>query len=115
VATPSGEVADLIAASLRVRDWVNTPTEDMGPQQLEDAARALADAHGAQVEAITGDELLKQNFPAIHAVGRASHRAPRLVVLRWGRKPTRHWCWSARACASIPAAWTSSRPTACAT
>lgn len=85
VAAPSGEVADLIAASLRVRDWVNTPTEDMGPQQLEDAARALADAHGAQVEAITGDELLKQNFPAIHAVGRASHRAPRLVVLRWGK------------------------------
>ena len=86
VASPTGEVADLIAASLRVRDWVNTPTEDMGPQQLEDAARALADAHGAQVEAITGDELLKQNFPAIHAVGRASHRAPRLVVLRWGRE-----------------------------
>ncbi|MCU1002140.1 M17 family metallopeptidase [Stenotrophomonas maltophilia] len=85
VAAPSGEVADLIAASLRVRDWVNTPTEDMGPQQLEDAARALADAHGAQVEAITGDELLKQNFPAIHAVGRASHRAPRLIVLRWGK------------------------------
>ena len=85
VAEPTGEVADLIAASLRVRDWVNTPTEDMGPQQLEDAARALADAHGAQVEAITGDELLKQNFPAIHAVGRASHRAPRLVVLRWGK------------------------------
>ena len=80
-----GAVADLIAASLRVRDWVNTPTEDMGPQQLEDAARALADAHGAQVEAITGDELLKQNFPAIHAVGRASHRAPRLIVLRWGK------------------------------
>lgn len=62
VAAPTGEVADLIAASLRVRDWVNTPTEDMGPQQLEDAARALAEAHGAQVEAITGDELLAQNF-----------------------------------------------------
>ncbi len=85
LASPPAEVADLIAASLRVRDWVNTPTEDMGPQQLEDAARALADAHGAQVEAITGDELLKQNFPAIHAVGRASHRAPRLIVLRWGK------------------------------
>ncbi|WMJ71363.1 M17 family metallopeptidase [Stenotrophomonas sp. 24(2023)] len=85
VAQPSAEVADLIAASLRVRDWVNTPTEDMGPQQLEDAARALADAHGAQIEAITGDALLAQNFPAIHAVGRASHRAPRLIVLRWGK------------------------------
>ncbi|KAG0737524.1 hypothetical protein G6F24_017921 [Rhizopus arrhizus] len=61
VAAPTGEAADLITASLRVRDWVNTPTEDMGPQQLEDAARALADAHGAEVEAITGDALLKQN------------------------------------------------------
>ncbi|KAF1013548.1 MAG: putative cytosol aminopeptidase [Stenotrophomonas maltophilia] len=85
VATPSAEVADLVTASLRVRDWVNTPTEDMGPQQLEDAARALADTYGAQIEAITGDALLTQNFPAIHAVGRASHRAPRLVVLRWGK------------------------------
>ncbi|GAB3042766.1 leucyl aminopeptidase family protein [Stenotrophomonas tumulicola] len=85
LASPTAEVAALVEASLRVRDWVNTPTEDMGPQQLEDAARALADAHGAQVEAITGEALLQQNFPAIHAVGRASHRAPRLVVLRWGK------------------------------
>lgn len=84
VASPSGEVADLITASLRVRDWVNTPTEDMGPQHLEEAARALAEAHGAQLETITGDALLERNFPAIHAVGRASHRAPRLIVLRWG-------------------------------
>ncbi len=89
-ATPAPEVADLIAASLRVRDWVNTPTEDMGPQQLEDAARALADAHGARIEAITGDDLLQQNFPAIHAVGRASHRAPRLIVLRWGQDDHPH-------------------------
>src|SRR5690606_20467063 len=85
LARPSPEVAALVEASLRVRDWVNTPTEDMGPQHLEDAARSLAQAHGAQVEAITGDELLARNFPAIHAVGRASHRAPRLIVLRWGK------------------------------
>ncbi|MEL8469993.1 hypothetical protein J4W07_25570, partial [Escherichia coli] len=83
-ATPSAEVRDVIIASLRVRDWVNTPTEDMGPQQLEDAARELATAHGAQIDVITGDALLEQNFPSIHAVGRASHRAPRLIVLRWG-------------------------------
>ena len=85
LAEPSAEVRDVLAACLRVRDWVNTPTEDMGPQQLEDAARELADAHGAELEAIVGDELLEQNFPTIHAVGRASHRAPRLIVLRWGR------------------------------
>jgi len=84
VATPSAEVADLIQACLRVRDWVNTPTEDMGPDQLESAAREIAAAHGAQIEVITGDALLQRNFPTIHAVGRASHRAPRLIALHWG-------------------------------
>ena len=88
--TPAAEVADLIAASLQVRDWVNTPTEDMGPQQLEEAARELAQAHGAALEVIAGDALLAQNFPTIHAVGRASHRAPRLIVLRWGQADAPH-------------------------
>ena len=83
-ATPSSEIADLIQASLRVRDWVNTPTEDMGPEQLEAAAREIATEHGARIEAITGDALLARNFPTIHAVGRASHRAPRLIELHWG-------------------------------
>ncbi|WP_282294974.1 M17 family metallopeptidase [Stenotrophomonas sp. PS02289] len=90
VATPAAEVRDVITASLRVRDWVNTPTEDMGPQHLEDAARELASAHGAQIEVITGEALLEQNFPAIHAVGRASHRAPRLIALRWGQAGAPH-------------------------
>ena len=78
------EALDLLRACAQVRDLVNTPTEHMGPQDLEDAARALADVHGASVEVVTGEELLVQNFPAIHAVGRASHRAPRLVKLHWG-------------------------------
>ncbi|WP_372016474.1 leucyl aminopeptidase family protein [Pseudoxanthomonas sp. 10H] len=78
------EALDLLLATVRVRDWVNTPTQDMGPQHLEDIARELAAEHGAKVEVTTGDALLAQNFPAIHAVGRASHRAPRLVELRWG-------------------------------
>jgi leucyl aminopeptidase len=78
------ETLHVLAASLRVRDLVNTPTEHMGPDELEAVAREIASAHGAQFEAITGDELLTQNFPAIHAVGRASHRAPRLIALRWG-------------------------------
>ncbi|MET0288655.1 MAG: leucyl aminopeptidase family protein [Pseudoxanthomonas sp.] len=81
---PDAETADVLAAVLRVRDWVNTPTEHLGPEQLEAAARAMAQAHGADVEVITGDALIEQNFPTIHAVGRASHRAPRLIVLRWG-------------------------------
>ncbi|MEO8366645.1 MAG: leucyl aminopeptidase family protein [Pseudoxanthomonas sp.] len=78
------ETGDLLAACLRVRDLVNTPTEHMGPEQLEAVAREVAQQHGAQIEVITGDELLARNFPAIHAVGRASHRAPRLIALRWG-------------------------------
>ncbi|GAB3735493.1 leucyl aminopeptidase family protein [Luteimonas pelagia] len=76
--------ADVLAACLLARDLVNTPTQDMGPDELEQAVRALGAAHGAEVEAITGPALLERNFPAIHAVGRASHRAPRLLVLRWG-------------------------------
>ncbi|HZH44890.1 MAG TPA: leucyl aminopeptidase family protein [Lysobacter sp.] len=73
-----------LAACTRVRELVNTPTEHMGPDELEAVARAIAQAHCAQVEVIAGDALLAQNFPAIHAVGRASHRAPRLIALQWG-------------------------------
>ncbi len=75
---------DVLAACVRVRDLVNTPTEDMGPDQLEAEARALAQTHGAGIEVIAGDDLLARNYPAIHAVGRASHRAPRLIELTWG-------------------------------
>ncbi len=78
------ETADLLAACIRVRDLVNTPTQDLGPQQLEDMARAIAQQHGAAFESIVGDDLLARNFPSIHAVGRASHRAPRLIRLDWG-------------------------------
>ncbi|MDH7453956.1 leucyl aminopeptidase family protein [Luteimonas composti] len=74
----------VLEACVRVRDLVNTPTEDMGPEQLEAEVRALAQAHGARFESIVGDELLAKNFPAIHAVGRASHRAPRLLRLDHG-------------------------------
>jgi len=84
LASLDDEVRDLLAACVRVRDLVNTPTEDMGPEQLEQVARGIAQQHGARFDSIVGDELLKQNFPSIHAVGRASHRAPRLLALRWG-------------------------------
>lgn len=82
--SPDAETLALLAACLRVRDLVNTPTQDMGPQQLEDISREIAQTHGARIDVVVGDELLAQNFPAIHAVGRASHRAPRLIALRWG-------------------------------
>ncbi|MGN7726775.1 leucyl aminopeptidase family protein [Luteimonas sp. 22616] len=84
------EVADVLAACLRVRDLVNTPTQDMGPQELEDIAREVAQVHGATFESIVGDALLEQNFPSIHAVGRASHRAPRLIRLDWGDDANEH-------------------------
>jgi leucyl aminopeptidase len=69
------------------RDLVNTPANDMGPGDLEAAARTLAQRHGAKFRSIVGDQLLKQNFPLIHAVGRAADRtrAPRLIELRWGK------------------------------
>lgn len=78
------EAFALLRASTLVRDLVNTPTEHMGPVELEAVALRLAHAYGAQFGSIVGDELLAQNFPTIHAVGRASHRAPRLIELNWG-------------------------------
>jgi len=77
------ESLDVLTAVNCVRDLVNTPSEDMGPQQLEDTIRQMAQAHDAQCDAFIGDALLEYNFPAIHAVGRASSRAPRLLCLHW--------------------------------
>ena len=67
------------------RDLINTPASDMGPAQLEAAFASLAARFGAAVTARRGDDLLTQNFPMIHAVGRASVHAPRLLELRWGK------------------------------
>ena len=78
------ETSAVLAACTRVRDLINTPTEHLGPEQLEQIARDIATAHGAEFTSIVGEDLLAQNFPAIHAVGRASHRAPRLLHLQWG-------------------------------
>ncbi|TIT54847.1 MAG: leucyl aminopeptidase family protein, partial [Mesorhizobium sp.] len=65
---------------------VNTPTNDMGPDDLERAVRALAGTHKAEVSVIKGEDLLTQNFPMIHAVGRASSGAPRLIDMTWGQQ-----------------------------
>ncbi len=80
-----GLVLNTIEAVWQGRDLINTPASDLGPAELEEAARALAARHGAAVTVIEGDELLARNFPMIHAVGRASPRAPRLIDLNWGR------------------------------
>jgi leucyl aminopeptidase len=66
------------------RDLINTPASDMGPQELAASAQALANEFGAKYSETTGDDLIEQNFPMIHAVGRASSRAPRLVEMNWG-------------------------------
>ena len=65
------------------RDLINTPTSDMSPADLETAARTLAGQHGAQIHVTAGDDLLTENFPMIHAVGRASATPPRLIDLTW--------------------------------
>ncbi|WP_182086070.1 leucyl aminopeptidase family protein [Aureimonas sp. ME7] len=81
------EKVRLQASSIfQVRDLINTPTNDLGPDGIEAAVRSLAAEFGAEVSVTTGDDLLRDNFPMIHAVGRASATAPRLVDLRWGRE-----------------------------
>ena len=77
-------VLDELAAVDWCRDLVNTPAGDMLPHDLEREARALADACGAAIEVTTGDALLERRLRVIHAVGRASASAPRLIDLRWG-------------------------------
>jgi leucyl aminopeptidase len=73
-----------VEAVTLARDLINTPANDMGPADLEEATRALAARHGADVRSLVGGELLAENFPLIHAVGRASDAAPRLIELNWG-------------------------------
>ena len=85
---PSSADADYLQAvteaTYLVRDLVNTPANDMGPAELEFTARDLANTYGAALSVITGEALLTENYPMIHAVGRASDRDPRLIDLRWG-------------------------------
>ncbi len=77
-------VRQLGEATFLVRDLVNIPAEDMGPDGLEATARELAGKHDASIEVITGDALLEAGYPAVHAVGRAAAVEPRLIDLRWG-------------------------------
>lgn len=78
------KVADMVESIYLVRDLVNTPTEDMGPSELSQVAKNLAAEFKADFTEIVGDDLLKQNYPCIHAVGRACDDAPRLLDLRFG-------------------------------
>ncbi len=78
------ELNHTVEAVTLARDLINTPANDLGPAQLEQAARKLAARHSATINAIVGDELLEKNFPLIHAVGRAAVGAPRLIDMVWG-------------------------------
>ena len=79
------EVARLTDAAFLARDLVNIPANDLGPEAFEKEIRAFATRHKMKLKAIVGDDLLKQNFPMIHAVGRAAHEAPRLIDMTWGK------------------------------
>lgn len=78
------EALDMAHAVRLVRDMVNTPAEDLGPKQLSEIARQQALLFGGEFREWVGDELLAHNFPAIHAVGRAADRPPRLLEIKWG-------------------------------
>jgi leucyl aminopeptidase len=80
----AAEITRAAEAATLARDLINTPSNDMGPAELALAAQELANRFGASFSCIVGDDLTRQNFPLIHAVGMASSRAPRLIDLRWG-------------------------------
>jgi len=67
------------------RDLITTPASDLGPEELAEEAKRLSKHHGARFSVIVGDDLLEQNYPMVHAVGRASTREPRLIDIRWGK------------------------------
>ncbi|MGQ0742101.1 MAG: leucyl aminopeptidase family protein [Alphaproteobacteria bacterium] len=80
-----GEAVSRVAAGVFfARDLVNTPSNDMGPAELEAAARQVAAAGGARITVTAGEALIAANYPLVHAVGRASAREPRLIDIVWG-------------------------------
>ncbi len=78
------EIKSIVDATSLGRDLINIPPNDMGPVALEKASRDLASQHSADITVTTGTELLENNYPMIHAVGRAAHEDPRLVEIIWG-------------------------------
>ncbi|HYZ39423.1 MAG TPA: leucyl aminopeptidase family protein [Stellaceae bacterium] len=79
-----GRVERLARAVFLARDLANTPAGDLGPEELAERAVEVAKAAGARARVIVGDDLLAENYPTIHTVGRAATRAPRLVDILWG-------------------------------
>lgn len=82
----TSRIEAIVAGEFLTRDLINTPSSDMGPEQLQVVTQDLAASHGARCDVILDTALLDQNFPMIHTVGRASTRRPRLLDMRWGTK-----------------------------
>lgn len=80
------DVENIVKSIYLVRDLINTPTEAMGPSELAAATKVFSKQFKTTIKQTIGNDLLKQNFPCIHMVGRASNDAPRLIDLRWGNK-----------------------------
>lgn len=78
------QTENIVEAIYLVRDCINTPTDDMGPSEFANVAETLAKEYGASFKQIIGEDLLRENYPSIYTVGRASDDAPRLVDIRWG-------------------------------
>jgi leucyl aminopeptidase len=91
VAPPGADPAQVLAvahACALARDMINTPANDMGPRQIETIAREIAEAFGARITVVAGDDLIEAGYPAVHAVGRAAvaERAPRMIEIAWGEE-----------------------------
>ena len=82
----SGRLHAILRAVFLARDLINTPAQDLMPPQLAGAAEELASEFGADYECFTGEDLITRGFPSVHAVGRASSHAPRLIRLGWGNE-----------------------------
>ena len=92
VGSDSHEVYNVSHALALARDMINTPAGDLGPRQVETIAREIAEAYGARIEVVVGDDLIEAGYPAVHAVGRAAapHRAPRMIEIAWGEADAPH-------------------------
>lgn len=77
-------VNDQVEAVFMARDLINTPANDLGPQDLCDKVNEIAEAHGAEISIIEGEDLVAENYPAIYEVGKGSTRPPALIDLHWG-------------------------------
>ncbi len=78
------ELQEWVRSIYLIRDLINTPTEDLGPGDLAEVVSEVGEKYSAETTIIVGDQLLEQNYPVIHAVGRGSARPPQLIDLRWG-------------------------------